>query len=256
MRVVIIEDERLTANDLAKTIKGIEPDIEIIAFLTSVEESIEYLKFDTNIDLIFSDIELGDGLSFDIFEKLNLKIPIIFCTAYNKYALEAFRTVGIDYILKPFNKISVEKTLNKYRLLREKLSGQEDSLKEYSGLLSSLKKQFTQRISSIIVYQGDKIVPINGEEIALFFLENEVIVAHTFDQKKYLVSQNLENLEKIFSPTFFRANRQFLINRKAVKDASHFFNRKMLINLTIPFKEQIVVGKLKITAFINWLAEY
>ncbi len=256
MRVVIIEDERLTANDLAKTIKSIEPDIEIIAFLTSVEESIEYLKFNTNIDLIFSDIELGDGLSFDIFEKLNLKIPIIFCTAYNKYALEAFRTVGIDYILKPFNKISVEKTLNKYRLLREKLSGQEDSLKEYSGLLSSLKKQFTQRISSIIVYQGDKIVPINGEEIALFFLENEVIVAHTFDQKKYLVSQNLENLEKIFSPTFFRANRQFLINRKAVKDASHFFNRKMLINLTIPFKEQIVVGKLKITAFINWLAEY
>jgi two-component system, LytTR family, response regulator LytT len=108
--------------------------------------------------------------------------------------------------------------------------------------------------SSIIMQQGDKIIPINSDNIALFYIEDDYVFAYTFEGKKHLLSQKLDKLETQFSTTFFRANRQFLVNRKAVRDASHHFNRKIEINLTIPFSEQIIVGKLKITAFLEWLA--
>lgn len=254
MKIIIIEDEKLTAKDLAKTIKGIEPDIEIVALLHSVEEAIEYFKTNPILDLIFSDIELGDGLSFEIFEKINNRTPVIFCTAFNEYALEAFKTVGIDYLLKPFSKTTVEKALEKYHSLKEKLAPQNDAI---PNLMSLLKNQlFPTKTPSIIMQQGDKIIPLEGEKIALFYIEDNVVFAYTFDQKKYLLSQKLDVLEHTFSPTFFRANRQFLINRKAIKDASHYFNRKIVVNLTLPYDEQIIVGKLKVTSFLDWLANY
>jgi two-component system, LytTR family, response regulator LytT len=252
MKIVIIEDEKLTAKDLAKTIKGIEPDIEIMALLHSVEEAIAFFKTKPDLDLIFSDIELGDGLSFEIFEKTQNKVPVIFCTAFNEYALEAFKTVGIDYLLKPFSKITVEKALKKYNSLKEKLAPQKETL---PNLMTLLKNQlFPTKIPSVIMQQGDKIIPLDGDKIALFYIEDDYVFAYTFDQKSHILSQKLDVLEKTFSPSFFRANRQFLINRKAVKDASHSFNRKIEVNLLFPFKEQIIVGKLKVTSFLEWLA--
>ncbi len=252
MKIVIIEDEKLTAKDLAKTIKGIDADIEILALLHSVEEAIDFFITKPELDLIFSDIELGDGLSFEIFEKVNNQTPIIFCTAFNEYALEAFKTVGIDYLLKPFSKITVEKSLEKYYLLKEKLAPKKDAL---PNLMSLLKNQFLPaKMPSVIMQQGDKIIPLEGDKIALFYIEDNAVFAYTFDQKKHFLSQKLDVLENTFHPTFFRANRQFLINRKAIKDASHYFNRKIVINLSLPFHEQIIVGKLKVTPFLDWLA--
>jgi two-component system, LytTR family, response regulator LytT len=252
MKIVIIEDEKLTAKDLAKTIKGIDLDIEIVALLHSVEEAIDFFKTNPNLDLIFSDIQLGDGLSFEIFEKVNNRTPIIFCTAFNEYALEAFKTVGIDYLLKPFSPATVEKSLEKYHSLREKFAPQEDTM---PNLMNLLKHQlFPIKMPSVIMQQGDKIIPLEGDKIALFYIIDNVVFAYTFDQKKYLLSQKLDVLEKIFYPTFFRANRQFLINRKVIKDASHYFNRKIIINIDLPFNEQIIVGKLKVTSFLDWLA--
>lgn len=251
MKIVIIEDEKLTAKDLHRTITNVEPDAEILAILYSVEEAIEYLGKNKEIDLIFSDIQLGDGLSFEIFEKTQNQIPVIFCTAYNDYALEAFKTVGIDYLLKPFTPQAVGKALEKYFHLKEKLTPQSD----FSGLMNALKQQLAPtKLPSVILQQGDKIVPLEGDKIAFFFIEDDYVFAYTFDQKKHILSQKLDALEKNFAPQFFRANRQFLINRKAVKDASHFFHRKVVVNLNIPFDEQIIVGKLKVTAFVDWLA--
>jgi two-component system, LytTR family, response regulator LytT len=254
MKIIIIEDEKLTAKDLAKTIKGIEPDIEIVALLHSVEEAIDFFQSKPELDLIFSDIELGDGLSFEIFEKTQNRIPIIFCTAFNEYALEAFKTVGIDYLLKPFSKATVEKALEKYHSLKEKLAPQNDAL---PNLMSLLKNQlFPAKTPSVIMQQGNKIIPLEGDKIALFYIEDNTVFAYTFDQKRHLLSHKLDALEYTFSPTFFRANRQFLVNRKAIKDASHYFNRKIVINLSLPFNEQIIVGKLKVTAFLDWLANF
>jgi two-component system, LytTR family, response regulator LytT len=252
MKIVIIEDEKLTAKDLAKTIRGIDSDIEIIALLHSVEEAIDFFKTKHELDLIFSDIELGDGLSFEIFEKFNNGTPIIFCTAFNEYALEAFKAFGIDYLLKPFSKNTVEKSLEKYHSLKEKFAPQEDAVPNFMSLLKN--QFFTTKNPAVIMQQGDKIIPLEGDKIALFYIEDNVVFAYTFDQKRHLLSHKLDALEKTFYLSFFRANRQFLINRKAIKDASHYFNRKIVINLTLPFNEQIIVGKLKVSSFLEWLA--
>lgn len=252
MRILIIEDEKITAKDLAKTILSVEPDAEIVGFLHSIEDALLFFQQDQNIDLIFSDIELGDGLSFEIFEMANISIPVIFCTAYNEYALEAFKAFGIDYILKPFSKNTVGNALQKYFTIKDKFSVGNN---EYNNLISALKNNLNSlKLPSIIIQQKDKILPINGENIAIFYIENDYVFAYTFEQKTFIISQKLDSLEKTFSPVFFRANRQFLINRKAVKDASHHFNRKILVNLTLPFNYQIIIGKLKVTSFIDWLS--
>jgi two-component system, LytTR family, response regulator LytT len=251
MKIVIIEDEKLTAKNLAKTIQAIEPDVEIVAMLHSVADAVDFFKVNTAVDLIFSDIELGDGLSFEIFEKEKITTPIVFCTAYNQYALEAFKTVGIDYILKPFSKQAIENTLLKFQNLKQKLAAPNN---QYTNLLAMLKQKMNPVSQSVILHQGDKIIPLNGKEVAVFFIENDCTFAYTFLGKKHVLSQNMDSLEKTFSPEFFRANRQYLINRKAVKDASHFFNRKIVVNLSISFPDQILVGKLKATAFTEWLA--
>jgi two-component system, LytTR family, response regulator LytT len=252
MKIVIIEDEKLTAKDLSRTILAVDEDIEIVAMLHSVEESIAFLTTKPGIDLIFSDIQLGDGLSFEIFEKTQNQVPIIFCTAFNEYALEAFKTVGIDYLLKPFSQSTVEKALQKYQQLKDKLSPQKEDL---SGIMLALRNQlFPAKSSSIIIQQGDKIIPLESDKIAFFFIEDNYVFAYTFDHKKHILSQKLDALETTFSNSFFRANRQFLVNRKAIKDASHYFNRKVLINLTLPYQEQIIVGKLKVATFLDWLA--
>lgn len=248
MKIVIIEDEKLTAKDLANTIKMIEPDAEIISILYSVEDALLYFQLNPEIDLIFSDIELSDGLSFEIFRKLNIQTPIIFCTAYQQYSLEAFQTLGIDYILKPFNKQSIEKTLEKYKNLKSKFVKPTDN---YEALIHNLQNEKLSN-KSVITHQGDKIIPVNETDIAFFYIENNCTFAYTFEQKRIVINQTLDSLEEKFG-RFFRANRQYLINRKAVKGASQYFKRKMSVNLTLNYPEKIIVGKLKLTDFIKWL---
>jgi two-component system, LytTR family, response regulator LytT len=251
LKVVIIEDEKFTALDLADTLKKVDNNIEIVTTLSSVEQAINFLKAEDAFDLIFSDIQLPDGLSFDVFKSVKIKVPVIFCTAFDKYALEAFDANGIDYLLKPFSKTSVSKALNKYMALKSNFKTPESNLDK---LIYKLEQQISHRPSSIIVYQGDKILPIGINQIALFYLEDDYVFALTFDSKKHILTQNLEELEALCGNDFFRANRQYLVNRKAVKDASKYFNRKILVNLNVNHSEQILVGKLKATSFLQWLA--
>lgn len=248
MKIVIIEDEKYTAKDLAHTIRIVEPDAEIVSILYSVEDALIYFEMNPEVDLIFSDIELGDGLSFDIFRKVEIQAPVIFCTAYQQYTLEAFQTLGIDYTLKPFSKQSIGKALQKYKVLKNKFV---KPVHHPETLYSHLKNVQLYK-PSVLAHQGDKIIPVNESEIALFYIENDCTYAYTFQQKKVLINQRLDKLEDKFT-NFFRANRQFLVNRKAVKDASQYFNRKMVVNLSINFPEKIIIGKLKTTEFINWL---
>lgn len=253
LRIVIIEDEKLTALDLSNTLRKIDSDIKIISILSSVKKSIDFFKVENNFDLVFSDIQLPDGLSFDIFRNVKLSVPVIFCTAYDQYALEAFDANGIDYLLKPFNKASVSKALDKYQSLKTKFTTPDNS---YDKLIQLLGQQLGSNSPSIIVYKGDKIIPIETKDIALFYLEDKYVFALTFELKKYIVSQSLEEIENICGSTFFRANRQYLVNRKAVKDASKHFNRKIIVHLSINYPIQILVGKLKIASFIDWLATH
>jgi two-component system response regulator LytT len=251
MKIVIIEDEILTAEDLRHHLQSLNYGIEVTVILPTVSQSIEY--FSTNVDyhLIFSDIQLGDGYSFEIFKKVSVNSPIIFCTAYNQYALEAFENNGIDYILKPFDKISIAHSLEKYRLLKEKFSAPQI---DYSNLSASLLPKVT-KIQSLLVHQGDKILPIPVVNIGLLQLKNQVVQLYTLEGSQFPVFQSLEELENKLASEFYRINRQFIVNRKAIKDVSRHFGRKLLINLTIPFSEPLIVGKERTTHFMEWLSE-
>ncbi|MBN9384190.1 MAG: response regulator transcription factor [Chitinophagaceae bacterium] len=251
MQVVIIEDEQHTAKDLVTCIRKAEPAAEIIAILSSVKEAAAFFKNAPDPDLIFSDIQLGDGLSFGLFDTTENKAPVIFCTAYDEYALQAFKAAGIDYILKPFTAKSIAASFAKYKDLQQKLSKNNPSYKNISELFSSAKKQEQK---SVLVYHKEKITPIRIEDIAVFYLQHELTHLLTFDNQHYFVSHHLEELEKMTSGLFYRANRQYLVHRNAVRDVSQYFGRKLLINLTIPFSEKITVGKVKSASFLAWLA--
>ena len=251
MNIVIIEDEQLTADDLAKTILKLFREAKIIAKLYSVEEAVVWFKINKHPDLIFSDIQLGDGLCFEIFKSLVITTPVIFCTAYDEFALTAFKANGIDYILKPFNEEAIANAILKYKELERRFSA---NTRQFQNVLELFENRKLQKQGSILVYHKDKILPVRMEDIALFYLENEISYMITFDQKCYTINKPLEELEKIAGFDFYRANRQYLISRKVIKEASQYFARTLSVTLTIPFKETIKINKVKVSDFLNWLS--
>ncbi|WP_207431781.1 LytR/AlgR family response regulator transcription factor [Sabulibacter ruber] len=252
MNILIIEDEPFTAEDLEDTLLEVEPAARIVAVLPSVKAAVAYFQANPQPDLIFSDIQLGDGLSFEIFNAVSITKPVVFCTAYNEYALDAFRANGIDYILKPFNRATIEKTLQKYKQLQESLApGKPD----YQALLQLLDNRLVQKPTSVLVYQRDKIIPLPIDQIAVFYSQNLITHVVTFDQRKFTLNQNMEEMEAICGSQFFRANRQYLVNHKAIKEAAQYFGRKLSVTLNIPFQEEIIVSKAKSPLFLNWLAK-
>jgi two-component system, LytTR family, response regulator LytT len=252
MKLVIIEDEKVTARDLAQTLEQLFPQITIEKVLGTVKDSISYFSVGTDVDLIFSDIQLGDGLSFEIFATLEINVPVIFCTAYDEYALNAFKANGFDYILKPFTNESVAAAVNKYLAFRGKIAEQALPYKALEQLFAAKR---TVDPGAILVYQKDKILPIAINNIAFFYLKNGVVSLMTFDRKNYLVNKNMEELGKVTEPLFYRANRQFLINRKAVQDASSYLSRKLSVSLTVPTPETVTISKEKISRFLIWLTQ-
>ena len=250
MRIVIIEDEKITARDLAQTIEQLFPHAEIEKQLTTVKEGIGYFTHTNTADLIFSDIQLGDGLSFEIFSKVEIDVPVIFCTAFDEYALHAFKANGIDYILKPFTTEAVAAAVNKYLAFTGKTG---NTPFPYSQLEQLFAAKRSVEPGAVLVYQKDKILPIALNRVAFFYLKNGVVNLTTFDKKSYLINKNMEELSTIAEPLFFRANRQFLVNRKAVLDASNYLSRKLSVSLSVPTQETITVSREKITQFLDWL---
>lgn len=252
MNIVIIEDERLTAEDLATTLQAYDESLTIQAKLLAVKSSIEYFKTHEAPDLIFSDIRLGDGLSFEIFKEVQVHVPVIFCTAYDEYALTAFKSNGIDYLLKPFTMASVSEAMDRfYRITKhEKQSGSDI----YSKILDLFEQKNAERLNTILVHYKEKILPIETGAIAALYLENEMVHLVTFDHKVYFPGKSLEEMELILGTQFFRANRQVIINRKAVVDVSTVLSRKLIVNLKVKVDRTITVSKEKSTLFLEWLA--
>jgi DNA-binding LytR/AlgR family response regulator len=251
MNVVIIEDELITAKDLAETLKQIDATIMVRATLSSVKQATSFFATNDLPDLIFSDVQLGDGLSFEIFRDHPINVPIIFCTAYDEYALEAFKANGIDYILKPFTNASLQHTLEKYKRFREQFRKQDDA---YDKVIDLLHKKPGQRNTSILVFQNERIIPVPFANIALFFIHNKMTLTLCFDQQIFMINQPLEELEGICGGEFYRTNRQYLVHRKAIKEVSYYYGRKLMLQLTIPFKDTITIPKEKYADFLQWLS--
>ena len=252
MKIIIIEDEELTASDLSENIRKVDGTAEIVAILRSVRESVAYLRENIEPDLIFCDIQLGDGLSFEIFRECTVSAPVIFCTAFDEYALKAFKANGIDYILKPFSKNTIENALTRYNTLKSTFQKTTNPIENILELFENRKQT---KPNTVLVYHKDNIIPVRVNDIALFYIENELTRLLTFSREHHTINKSLDELESSTDDNFFRANRQFLINRSAVKSASQYFNRRLNVSLTIPFDNKILVSKEKATQFLNWLCE-
>lgn len=251
MKVVLIEDERLTAEDLADCLMTLRENYQVVKILSSLNEARAYFDEPHPVDLIFSDIHLGDGLSFELFETHPPKAPVIFCTAYDHHALEAFKANGIDYILKPFKTSNIELALEKFERLSPRISKPEThitQLLEWFG-----KPAAESRQSAILVHYKDKIIPFLLQDVALFYIRNEVTHLLDFEQKSYAIDQTLDEIDRMNAAFLFRVNRQFIVNRKAVKDVHHHFARKLQVNLTLDFAEPILISKERSPLFLKWL---
>ncbi|WP_292010828.1 LytTR family DNA-binding domain-containing protein [Chryseobacterium sp.] len=251
MRILIIEDESAAVDTLKQILYHIDPAITILKDIPTIKSATEYLKNNTDIDLIFLDINLADGNSFDIFKSVKVDIPIIFTTAYSEYALEAFKVHSIDYLLKPIRESEVRQALQKkesmlskkqvidYQILSELINGKENKYK-----------------NTFLLYVKDKMIPVQTENIAYFYLENGILKILTLKEKQlYILSNTLEEIAQLIDPAlFFRINRHMIISRKCIEYAETYFSGRILLKITpCHTQEKITVSKVRVSEFKQWL---
>lgn len=254
MKAVIIEDESVAAQALQALIQEIQPDTEILTVLQTIEESVEWFEENPMPDLVFMDIHLADGSSFAIFEKTEITCPVIFTTAYDEYALKAFEVNSIDYLLKPINKADLERALNKFQHFTAAAKEQEKaSLEGLLAQMGSLKKKYK---TCFLLPERDKLIPLATSNIAYIYIDTKTVKAVSMDNHVYYLNQTLDDIMSQLDPDhFFRANRQFIISRNAVKDMSIWFGNKLAVNLSVPVSEKIIVSKARVGEFKTWFAE-
>lgn len=253
MKVLIIEDEQRTALNLQAILMELDSGIQVQGIVDSVEGAIHYLNTHQGLDLIFMDIQLADGQSFEIFQEVDVTVPVIFCTAFDEYALQAFQVNGVDYILKPFDQESVSRALNKVKNLQNFFQQSPANLEKLASLLQHMKPVYK---SNFLVGHRDKLLPIAIQDVAYFYIEHEITFLHTYEGKRYVVNHTLDELEKSLDPRqFYRANRQFLVNFRAVSEVEHYFARKLLLKLNANTKEPVVVSKAKASEFLSWMEQ-
>ncbi len=247
MKVLIIEDERLSRNHLKTELNKYFPDISVIGETASVKASIEWLK-KNKVDLIFMDVQLSDGLSFEIFKHVSIEAPIIFTTAYDKYAIQAFQENSIGYLLKPISRIKLKNAMDKYKNLftQEKLNVDLRELVSYYQ-----KNSYRQRISIQI---GDRISFININEVAYFLSEETATFAVLKNGKRKIIDHSLSDLEQeINQDVFFRITRNCIVNIESIESVHRYFNSRLKVNLKPTFNGELVISRVRSIAFKNWL---
>lgn len=251
MKIAIIEDEEPSAKRLSKLINEIDPSVEILTQLESVSSAIDWFNEHENPDLIFSDIQLSDGLSFDIFRNVKIDCPIIFTTAFDQYAIDAFKVNSIDYLLKPLKKEELKTAIEKFH----KLGGQAGkSSVDISKLLEAIhlpKSEFKKRF---VIRYGEHIKTIMIEDVAYFNTEDKINFLTTKEGRRYTIDYNLDALEAILDPKiFFRINRQFIIGIHAISDMFSYSKSRVLIKLNPPSKHETIVSTERSGDFKLWL---
>lgn len=250
MTTIIIEDEKPAARLLQR--KLLKLDVEVGVLLHSVEEAIEWFTINEHPDLIFLDIQLSDGLSFEIFEKVEIKSAVIFTTAYDEYALRAFKLNSIDYLLKPIDEDDLVVAVSKFKSRLPKQETLQLDFEQIKKMLSNpfdknFKKRFTVKIS-----QHLKVILV--EEIECFFSENKGTYIHTFDNRNFLIETTLELLEQDLDPAeFFRVSRKFIIPLKAIKEIVVHSNSRLKVILPSYKDEEVIVSREKVADFKNWI---
>ena len=248
-RVIIVEDETAAAVNLRSMLASIDSNVEVLAVLESVEEAVEFFSSDVEADVVFMDIHLADGESFRIFQSVDINIPIIFTTAYDEYALQAFKVNSIDYILKPYKEEDLRRALEKLeRLTLGERTMQKDSREKM------VREVHGDNMQTMLLRYKDKLIPVTADEVAFFYTSEERVTVTTLKGDCYPVDKTLESLSQQLSPEkFFRANRQFIVSRRAVKDIAVWFGSRLALNLTIETPERIIISKARVPEFKSWL---
>ena len=254
MRTVIIEDEYPAAERLQEMVQMVAPEMTVETILGSVSAADDWFAAHPMPDLIFSDIQLSDGLAFETLEKNDIKVPVVFTTSFDQYAIRAFKLNGMDYLLKPIKQVELNEAIQKYRTLHADHSLQ-DNFHRLQNLIETLSPgQQSMYKDRFLVKHQEQLVKVNVDEIAYFYTTNEMVLLQKLDGEQYLVDYTLEELEGSLDPKkFFRLNRQLMANIDAV-DAIHlYFNKRLKVELNPPLREEVIISKVKSPAFKKWL---
>jgi DNA-binding LytR/AlgR family response regulator len=247
MKVIIIEDESRAANHLERLLQKVAPEMEVIARLETARDSVAFLSGNNNPELIFSDIQLADGISFEIFRQVKINCPIIFTTAWDHYAIEAFTTNGIDYLLKPIEEERLKKAIEKARQF---------SQPSYLDKILNMIRPETAKAykSRFLIKIGDKIKTIPAEDILAFYAMDKATYLHTTSNRSYAIDYTLEQLESITDPAkFFRINRKHTVSLKACENIVAWSNSRLRIKVSGLDDQEMVVAREKVQDFKDWL---
>lgn len=252
MRVLIIEDENMAVKRLTRLLLEIAPETEILSSLDSVKRGVKWLEENEHPDLLFLDIQLADGLSFEILEKVEVKSPIIFTTAFDEYAIQAFKVNSIDYLLKPIHPDELEKSVEKYK---ERFAKEPEApgldLQLIQQAMQQMTKQYKERF---VVKIGEHIRTIPTATTAYFFSQDKATYLQTIDKHRFIIDFTLEQLEELVDPQqFFRINRKFLVSLEAVEDIVSYSNSRLRLILKHSDTMDAIVSRDKVPAFKAWL---
>jgi len=249
MDIAIIEDEILAAERIQLLVKNYDPSINIVASLESIEESVEWLQTHTHPDLLVADIHLSDGYCFEIFKKVNYQKPVIFTTAFDNYALDAFKLFSIDYILKPVTAAALATSFNKYKNLAGTLVNT-----NYTMLSEQVKADVNKYKDRFLAKVGQRSFFLQANEVAYFFADNKIVYLVDREGNRFIINFTLEKLEPLLDPhDFFRINRKMIINCRAIEQVKPYFNNRLKLTLKgIKADEEIIISRERVGDFKEW----
>lgn len=253
MKAVLIEDEISACKNFTFLLNQIDVSIEVVAVLDSVKSAIDYFKNNQKPDIIFMDVHLGDGIAFEIFEAIKITTPIIFTTAYDQYAIKAFKLNSVDYLLKPINKNELSNALVKFKETHINTY----DISQMQKVLVEIKQQYKKYQATFLVQHKDALIPVKTEDFAFFHININRVKGVTHKNESFVLDKKMEDLEKELDPTlFYRINRQFIAQRTAIGKINYSFNGKLKITVYPKFNESILISKAKATHFKEWMRTY
>jgi two-component system, LytTR family, response regulator LytT len=255
MNVLIVEDEPYAQKELIRILQKVAPDCNILGVVDGIESAVLLIS-EKDPDLIFMDIQLSDGQSFEIFSLIKVKCPVIFTTAYDEYAMMAFKSNGIDYLLKPIEPEDVEKSLEKFRMITETSSFPSSTMLDPDKLKKLLKQGSQPWKTRFMTNIGDRIRFLNESEIAYFQADDEVVFMVSQDKRKYIINYTLETLEGQLDPAkFFRINRRYITHVESISDIHKHFNSRLKLMLNPSPDDEILVSRARVQSFLSWIGQ-
>ncbi len=257
MKILIIEDEELAVKKIRKLLSAVEPGAEVVGEADSIAASVEWLQTHPSPDLILMDIELADGQSFEIFNLIQVKSPVIFTTSYDEYALKAFKVNSIDYLLKPVQKEDLEAALRKFNTLKK------DSSVSSSGInMETLVKELQQKLQPkeyrkrFLVKNAQKLVSVEVDDIAYFYSDGRLNFFKTLDNKKFVVDYTMDELEDMLDPEkYFRISRSFYVSIGCIDKIDDYFGNRLILQLKPAVDKEALVSREKVTDFKKWMGK-